>query len=199
MKSFLPRLIGVGSVKLIRSFHRSCVPRHLGSRSYDGDGKTTVSILNTDLNYGLMIDGLSSSGFKLNNGVWVLGPVIIFPKSIISWNIGSSEDINEESLVLFKILQPKLDILILGLDQKYENSVPFIQTVKTLGKKIGMNIEICQTVHACTTFNYLNAERRYVAAALMPPRIQLPRGIKALQDTAMRRRLAIAEEQISAK
>lgn len=139
------------------------------------------------------------AGFKLNNGIWVLGPAIIFPKSVMGWNIASSGDINEESLVLFKMLEPTLDILILGLDQKYDNAANFIKTVKTFAKKLAMNMEILPTEHAITTFNYLNAERRYVAAALMPPRVQLPKGAKALQDTVMRRRLTQAELHISDK
>jgi hypothetical protein len=37
-------------------------------------------------------------------------------------------------------------------------------------KKKGISLEVLPTDHACTTFNFLNVEKRYVAAALLPPR-----------------------------
>lgn len=51
-----------------------------GTASYEGDGKTTVSILNQEVEGGLMINAFSQMGFRLNNGMMVLGPMAIFPK-----------------------------------------------------------------------------------------------------------------------
>lgn len=50
------------------------------SGSYEGDGKTKVNILNQELNLGLMINSYSQSGFRLNNGLNVIGPMAIFPR-----------------------------------------------------------------------------------------------------------------------
>lgn len=50
------------------------------SGSYEGDGKTKVSILNQELDLGLMIDAFSQNGFRLNNGLNVIGPMAIFPR-----------------------------------------------------------------------------------------------------------------------
>lgn len=54
--------------------------RSTGTSSYEGDGKTTVSILNKEVDAGLMINAFSQMGFRLNNGMMVVGPMAIFPK-----------------------------------------------------------------------------------------------------------------------
>lgn len=51
-----------------------------GTAAYEGDGKTTVSILNQEAEGGLMINAFSQMGFRLNNGMMVIGPMAIFPK-----------------------------------------------------------------------------------------------------------------------
>jgi NADH dehydrogenase [ubiquinone] 1 alpha subcomplex assembly factor 3 len=38
----------------------------------------------------------------------VLGPMAIFPRTVLSWNVGSVDDINEDSLSLFCMLEPKI-------------------------------------------------------------------------------------------
>ncbi|VEN39345.1 unnamed protein product [Callosobruchus maculatus] len=47
--------------------------------AYEGPGKTTIHILNREDELGLMIDGYSEVGFRLNNDMTVLGSMIIFP------------------------------------------------------------------------------------------------------------------------
>ena len=56
----------------------------------------------------LQITGFSEFGFTLNQKIQVLGPMIIFPKTIYSWNVSDINEINEKSLLLFKMLDPKL-------------------------------------------------------------------------------------------
>lgn len=51
-----------------------------GTKAYDGDGKTTATVLNTEEGAGLMIDSFSQTGFRLNNGMMVVGPMAIFPR-----------------------------------------------------------------------------------------------------------------------
>lgn len=51
-----------------------------GTSTYEGDGKTSVSILNQEIDGGLMINSFSQMGFRLNNGIMVIGPMAIFPK-----------------------------------------------------------------------------------------------------------------------
>ncbi|XP_008206141.1 NADH dehydrogenase [ubiquinone] 1 alpha subcomplex assembly factor 3 [Nasonia vitripennis] len=161
--------------KLINSHSASLLKRcmHLTSirPSYEGEGKTTVTLLNNNFDYGLMIDNISQHGFILNNGVRIIGPMVIFPKTTLSWNIAASPDMNEESFSLLLNLEPKLDILVIGLDDDYPYNAPFLLNLKDLFKKHDISTEIVSVFKACSTFNFLNAENRYAAAALIPPRI----------------------------
>ncbi|XP_046463416.1 LOW QUALITY PROTEIN: NADH dehydrogenase [ubiquinone] 1 alpha subcomplex assembly factor 3-like [Daphnia pulex] len=94
------------------------------------------------------------------------GPIAIFPKSILSWNVQSAEDINEDSLSLFYTLEPKIDILVIGIGDPIKklrhNIIKYMKDKK-------INLEISTTERACATFNFLNVEGRCVAGALIPP------------------------------
>ncbi|KAF7994682.1 hypothetical protein HCN44_004154 [Aphidius gifuensis] len=152
-------------------FIRNLQPiRHkVGQGAYEGEGKTTMTILNKDADYGMMIDSISPIGFRLNLGISILGPMLIFPRSVIGWNIGEAGDIDEKSLTIFKVLEPKPDIVILGLDQVYPRDAPFLKDFERIMKSYNIKYEINQIRHACTTFNFLNAESRYCVGAFMPP------------------------------
>lgn len=50
------------------------------SKAYDYDGKTKVSIFNTETDMGLMITGYSQYGFRLNNNMVLIGPITVFPR-----------------------------------------------------------------------------------------------------------------------
>ncbi|XP_046383036.1 NADH dehydrogenase [ubiquinone] 1 alpha subcomplex assembly factor 3 [Ischnura elegans] len=132
------------------------------------DGKTTINILNQEPDAPLMVDSYSQLGFRLNNGISVIGPMVIFPKTLLSWNIGGAEDISVESLSLFFVLEPKIDILIIGLGERGKKLDPKVVTEL---RRYGTNVEMLSTDAACATFNFLNAEKRSVAGALIPPKI----------------------------
>ncbi|KAK9502589.1 hypothetical protein O3M35_011335 [Rhynocoris fuscipes] len=138
--------------------------------SYDSDGKTVVTLLNQEPGLGIMIDTFSQAGFRLNNGMFVLGPMIVFPKTVLSWNIEGDHEINEKSLVLFSLLEPKLDILIIGYGNTTVDRPKFDQVVMNLRRRRRFqNIEILPTDKAASTYNFIAAEGRFVAAALVPP------------------------------
>ncbi|XP_063987960.1 NADH dehydrogenase [ubiquinone] 1 alpha subcomplex assembly factor 3 [Diachasmimorpha longicaudata] len=144
--------------------------RHkVGKGAYEGDGKTTVTMLNRDADYGMMINKISMQGFHLNLGISIMGPMIIFPRTVIGWNITSEEDINENSMTLFKVLEPKPDIVILGLNKTYPRGTKFIEQFKSTASNLNISHEVLAVDKACTTFNFLNAEKRFVVAALLPP------------------------------
>ncbi|XP_013195673.2 NADH dehydrogenase [ubiquinone] 1 alpha subcomplex assembly factor 3 [Amyelois transitella] len=134
--------------------------------AYEGEGKTTVRVLNLEPDLGLMIDAYATYGFRLNNGVTVLGPIAIFPRTVLSWQVRSSYEITEQSLKLFKILEPSIDVLIIGLECQ-DRAV--INSAFKAARALGLNVELLSTEHACSTFNFLNAEGRSVAAACIPP------------------------------
>ncbi|XP_055917429.1 NADH dehydrogenase [ubiquinone] 1 alpha subcomplex assembly factor 3 [Eupeodes corollae] len=157
---------------LLRNYPRTNTsirtPLRTYGTAYEADGKTKVNILNKELDLGLMVNGFSQYGFRLNNDMVIIGPMAIFPRSVLSWNVGSFEDINEDSLSIFYTLEPKIDVLVIGIgDQKVtpQLSMKIIQFMK----KYKINVEILTTEQACATFNFLNAESRMVAAALIPP------------------------------
>lgn len=57
---------------------RSCY--YKPAKTYEGDGKTSVQVLNNDLENGILINGISQAGFRLNNDLFIVGPMIIFPR-----------------------------------------------------------------------------------------------------------------------
>ncbi|XP_053695630.1 NADH dehydrogenase [ubiquinone] 1 alpha subcomplex assembly factor 3 [Sabethes cyaneus] len=161
------------SLRGMRSFLRSPVTRNFWSTTarrtaYDGDGKTTVSILNQEADAGLLINSYSQVGFRLSNDMVVIGPMAIFPRSVFSWNVSGFEDINEDSLSLFSVLEPKIDILVVGIGDQ-QVTPAFSNKVIDYMRKHKINVEVLTTEQACATFNFLNAEGRVVAAALVPP------------------------------
>ncbi|XP_037930604.1 NADH dehydrogenase [ubiquinone] 1 alpha subcomplex assembly factor 3-like, partial [Teleopsis dalmanni] len=160
------KLLPVENTKYVRNFGITSIKRSPGA--YDADGKTKVSILNTSLENGLMITGYSQYGFRLNNDVVVMGPIAIFPRSILSWHVNSFEDINENSLSIFYALEPKLDVLVLGIGDQAP-SPNFSKKIMEFMRNYKINVEILRTEQACATFNLLNSENRMVASALIPP------------------------------
>ncbi|XP_064118744.1 NADH dehydrogenase [ubiquinone] 1 alpha subcomplex assembly factor 3-like [Macrobrachium nipponense] len=153
------------------------------------DQKTTARVLNQEIGAGLMIDGYSQAGFRLNNGMSVIGPMAIFPKSVLSWRVRDEKDITEDSLSLFYLLEPKLDILIIGVGDRGITLQP--RVLQYIRNK-GLNIEVLPTESACSTFNFLNDEKRCVAAALIPPANIRTHEDELLQDQLRKKSLFIA-------
>lgn len=165
MRFAFHRLFNSKMLHNLRSLH---VSQNVRREAYDGPGKTTVTILNKNETSLLLITSYNQAGFTLNNGIKMVGPMVLFSKSLLYWNIASAKDINKDSLVLFSVLEPKLDLLIIGLEEDYEYE--FIANLKKTIKDLGINSEILPVDQACSIFNFVNLENRYVAAALIPPK-----------------------------
>lgn len=153
---------GVTTVRNERFFGTSTVCHS----NYEGDGKTTVSILNIDYNQLVLINTMSTHGFRLNNGIFVVGPVAVFPRTVLQWNAATASDITPESLSLFCLLEPKIDILVIGTGDK--SVMPSKEAMSYL-KSHKISPEILSTENAIATFNYLNVEGRCVAGAFLCP------------------------------
>ena len=67
--------------------------------------RTHMVKLNTEQGVSLQITSLRYDGFLINENIRIIGPMVIFPKSVFSWNIGGLSDLDEKSLLLFKVLQ----------------------------------------------------------------------------------------------
>jgi len=139
--------------------------RHQTSIINENQG-STVTILNEDTEAGILINAYSRAGFRLNNGMMALGPIAVFPKTVLSWNVSGHEDIDEESLSLFVAVEPKIDILVIGVGDLGNRLSPSV--VQYIRSK-NINMEMLPTERACAVFNFLNVENRNVAAALIPP------------------------------
>ncbi|CAK9303044.1 unnamed protein product [Gordionus sp. m RMFG-2023] len=130
--------------------------------------KVTVDILNRKFEDVIMIDSYSATGFKINNGLNIYGPLIMLPRTVLSWNVANIDDITIKSLALFYLLEPNLDSLIIGVgDQK--NISKFDNNIIRFMKTKGINVEALATDKACSLYNLMIYERRMVAAALLPP------------------------------
>lgn len=77
----IPRLLLRSTVNSFKRNHNLArFSLHAGTAAYDGDGKTKVSILNQETEVGLMINAFSQMGFRLSNGMMVIGPMAVFPR-----------------------------------------------------------------------------------------------------------------------
>lgn len=99
----------------------------------------------------------------------------------MSWNVANFDEINEESLSLFCMLEPKVDVLVIGIGDQSVTPA-FSRKIMKFMQKFAINVEVLNTEQACATFNFLNAEGRMVAAAMIPPN-----HIKINEDDLMRR------------
>ncbi|NWY00030.1 NDUF3 factor, partial [Nothoprocta ornata] len=84
----------------------------------------------------------------------------------LSPQVGSHRDISSESLALFRLLEPRIEILVLGTGDRVERLHPAL--MKHM-RACGIAVEVQDTVNACATFNFLMSEKRLTAAALIPP------------------------------
>lgn len=112
--------------------------------------------------------------------------MVIFPRTLLGWNVNTVDDIDEHSLRLLLVLEPRLDILLIGVGN-VPISPALLQRLKAITSKYNIDLEVHTTDHAVTLFNFLNAEGRLVAAALIPPH-ELPNRNRDCQLADMRRK-----------
>lgn len=141
--------------------------RCVGSNSaaYDGDGKTTVRVLNQEESHLNLVNTYSAAGFRLHNNLFISGSILLFPTNVFSWNVKRGKDITLDSLLIFDLIVPKTKIVIIGYGQygeDYDASIP----IKL--KKKGISCEMLATPNAVTTYNYLVHDSVIVAGAFVP-------------------------------
>lgn len=110
-------------------------------------------------------------------------PYLINFRTVLSWCVKDIDDITEESLALFPIIEPKLDIIVVGIGDSTKDFM-FYRRLLPFSNKYRLNIEILPTDQACSTFNFLNSEGRYVAGAFIPPT-----HVEASDDDVLRTKL----------
>ncbi|XP_019272340.1 NADH dehydrogenase [ubiquinone] 1 alpha subcomplex assembly factor 3 isoform X1 [Panthera pardus] len=134
--------------------------------------RTRISLLQRESPQSMYIDSYSSLGFMVN-GNRVLGPCALLPHSVVQWNVSSEEvevgthqDITEESFSLFWLLEPRIEIIVVGTGDRTERLQPRVLQAM---RQRGIAVEVQDTPNACATFNFLCHEGRVTGAALIPP------------------------------
>lgn len=80
-------------------------------------------------------------GFRLNRNVQVIGPIIVFPHTVLSWNIEDVKAINADSLMLFALIQPRIETLIIGVGES-EPTEHIGKHILEFSVKHNINVEI---------------------------------------------------------
>lgn len=93
-------------------------------------------------------------GFTLNNKFNVIGPMVIFPRTVLSWNVNDIDDINENSLRLLLALEPKLELLIIGTGDM-EVTPEFYHQMLDIVKPFGIRLEVLKTEPVSYRINFL--------------------------------------------
>lgn len=109
--------------------------------------RTRMSYLSGDMmeNNLVGIRTISRIGFRLFDGSFLYGPIAVFPKAALSWRVLSPDHINEESIEFFTLLEPKLDVLIVGVGDR-QNIDPVRARITRLLSKHRIGLEIMDTV-----------------------------------------------------
>lgn len=94
----------------------------------------------------------------------VTGSVLLFPESVYSWNVTSTDDITRDSFSQVIEKAHEIEILLLGMGIRL---TPVPLEWRQALKPHGIVIEPMDTGAACRTYNVLVSEARRVAAAMI--------------------------------
>eukprot|EP00040_Diaphanoeca_grandis_P022441 m.120558 g.120558 ORF g.120558 m.120558 type:complete len:178 (+) comp28811_c0_seq1:207-740(+) len=111
------------------------------------------------------VTAFSKKGFVVND-LRIPGSVALLPNLRLQWTVRSVDQITVESLELFLISTPALEILVLGTGDRIEFVPPHIRDCL---RRHGIALEVQDTRRAAATYNFLSAEGRLAAAALITP------------------------------
>jgi len=139
--------------------------RNLSRLAYQEDelyDKSFISFLKKEHPGIHMITAFSSKGFTLNDDNKVLGPMILLPQAILHWRIQDPKEITPSSLLVFTLMHPKPDILVLGTGDRI---VPLSEESQKLLKDAGIAVEVQRTETALATYNFLAVEDRITVGA----------------------------------
>ena len=124
--------------------NKNLMQKRFQSPFVEGYEKPSMTRLGRD-EPSLQITSFNQYGFSINNNIKTIGPILIFPKTIYGWNIDDVSSIDEKSLLLFKLIEPKLDVVIIGYGDKDEKVNPMVS--KWLIQNRINNFEILPTVN----------------------------------------------------
>ncbi|XP_065179285.1 NADH dehydrogenase [ubiquinone] 1 alpha subcomplex assembly factor 3-like [Sycon ciliatum] len=129
----------------------------------EGSSRTVIETASYDGTHPL-VHAYSPVGFTISSRR-VFGPVCLLPNCFMQWKVMRKEDITPESLVIYPLLYPKIEVLIIGLGDRVSRLDPSIKE-RLLAE--GIAVDAMDTPNACSTYNYIATEGRKVGAALIP-------------------------------
>ncbi|XP_074168480.1 NADH dehydrogenase [ubiquinone] 1 alpha subcomplex assembly factor 3 isoform X2 [Rhinolophus sinicus] len=144
---------------------QTSTPVNSSMKAHLREGRRPERSSERDSSHTMYIDSYSSRGFVVN-GNRVFGPCALLPHSVVQWNVGSHQDITEESFSLFWMLEPRIEIVVVGTGDRTERLQS--QVLRAMRQR-GIAVEVQDTPNACATFNFLCHEGRVTGAALIPP------------------------------
>ncbi len=113
----------------------------------------------------LSVRGYGEGCFQVNE-THVQGSIFLLPHTYYIWEgVDKYEDITKDSLMLFPLIYPTIEVLFLGVGD-HMNQRPDPALIRYFKQK-GIIVEVSNTANAAATFNVLNGEGRNVAAALL--------------------------------
>ncbi|EQC29405.1 hypothetical protein SDRG_12868 [Saprolegnia diclina VS20] len=110
------------------------------------------------------ISEYDDGGFVVND-VNMRGSVALMPNIAMMWKPRSLDEITIESLNVFTVANPPIEILVLGCGKRIAKQLE--PSLVEYLKSNGIVVEYLDSFNACATFNILNAEDRKVAAAIL--------------------------------
>jgi len=111
----------------------------------------------------LNVVGFGDTTFQVND-VLIRQSVLLLPKQYFLWNAKTFEDITIDSMELFPLIKPRLEILFVGTGRQMRPlPIPLMEYFKSQG----IVVDISDTINAAATFNVMSLEGRQVGAALL--------------------------------
>ena len=110
------------------------------------------------------VDSYSSWGFVVN-GIALEGAVLLLPTASLLFEPRSLDAVTPASLAALTLLDVPTRMLVLGCGRQSRRAP---SKLREWCDGHGMAIETLTTQHACSTFNFMVAEDRPVAAVLFP-------------------------------
>lgn len=74
----------------------------------------------------------------------MIGPVVLFPRAVFAWHVEMPEKIDFDSLMIFGLVQPKVDTLIIGIGSD-ETTKDIGTTILKFAHEFKINVEILST------------------------------------------------------
>lgn len=74
----------------------------------------------------------------------MIGPTILFPKAVFSWNVAGPKFVTAESLSIFGLVEPRIETLIIGTGEEL-TSQNVGKAILEISHKYKLNIEVLCT------------------------------------------------------